>query len=76
MDLRRDILKQIKWILKNQQKYYLWVPLTALAAGGIIAFVHHYLNSVPKYVVKEPCSVCYSNNRSIIVEPCHHLVLC
>lgn len=76
MDLRTEILNQIKWILKNQQKYLFWVPISAFALGTLAAIINYYINNTPKYVVNEPCSVCYTQNRSVIVEPCNHLVLC
>lgn len=51
MDLKKQTLREISWILKNQQRYFLLVPIAAFALGGLIAFLQHYFNKSDKYVV-------------------------
>lgn len=76
MSTNKDILKEIGNLLKNQPKYFIWVPIVTIAIGAGVALVHHYFTFTEKYVINELCIVCYASKRSKVIEPCGHLVLC
>lgn len=51
MDIKKEALNQISWILKNQNRCFILVPIAAFALGGIIAFLHYQFSKSDKYVV-------------------------
>lgn len=75
MDLRNEIGKKVKWLLDNESKYLLLVPLTAFALGGAVAYLFSRRPAKRK-LVEEHCLVCYNSLREVVLMPCHHLILC
>jgi hypothetical protein len=74
--VHKDLLNQIKDVFSSQNKNLLWVPIATFLLGGLAALVQYLLSRSPKYSVREVCTICYSQNRSVMTEPCKHLVMC
>ena len=73
---RKDVLRQIGQILNNQHRYFLWVPLLTFGLGALAILTHQHLTKTDKYCLSEPCSICFAHPRTVVTEPCRHLVLC
>lgn len=51
MDMKKEALNKINWILKNQHRCFIIVPIVAFTVGGIIAFLQYHFNKADKYVI-------------------------
>lgn len=51
MDLKKEAVNQISWILNNQQRCFILVPIAAFALGGLIAFLQYQFSKSDKYVL-------------------------
>ena len=72
----KEILHKIQHLLNSQPKYFFWVPIVTLFLGAGLALFPKLFTKTEKYALDELCTICYSQNRSIVTEPCGHVVLC
>ena len=52
------------------------MPAAAFVIGGLVAVIQNKMKKNTKTVVKDTCVICYVQSRSIVLEPCNHLILC
>ena len=51
MQTSKEILAQLQAILKNQQKYFILVPIVGFALGGLLVWIQNLGENSTKYTI-------------------------